>query len=84
MNTSPFKLGDTVKLIGIPSQVQQDRRKFPDTFALFERAAGGKFRVRGLDEYGHAELWVSDDGSEDMRGVSHSIWVEPQFLAQCV
>jgi len=84
MNTSPFKVGDTVRLTGIPPQVQGDRGRFPDTFTLFERAVGGRFRVRGFDEYGHAELWLSDDGSEDTRGVSNSIWVEPQFLAQCV
>jgi hypothetical protein len=81
MKPPRFKVGDTVKLTGIPPQVDQDQRRFPETLDIFQKAVGRTFRVRGVDEYGHIELWLCYDGSEDERGVSHSIWVEPDYLA---
>jgi hypothetical protein len=67
-------------MIGIPPQVEQDRDKFPETHALFKKAKGRIFRIRDFDQYGHAELWLLDDGSESKENVKHSIWVEPEHL----
>jgi hypothetical protein len=81
MKLPRFKVGDTVKLTGIPPRVDQDQQRFPETLDIFQRAVGRTLRVQGFDEYGRVELWLRDDGSEDERGVSHSIWVEPDYIA---
>jgi hypothetical protein len=80
MKVPQFKVGEQVKLTRIPPQVERDRPGFPETFALFEKAIGRVFQIRGFDEYGHIELWLREDGSEDDRGVAHTIWVEPEYM----
>ena len=76
-----LEIGDCVKLTAVPPEVARDGHRFPDTLAVFRSAVGCRFRVRGLDEYGHAELWVCEDGSEAKTGTAHTIWVEPEYLA---
>jgi hypothetical protein len=76
-----MKIGDRVRLRRIPPTVRRSWSRFPDTFQLFNRAVGGTFTVRGLDKYGHVELWLLENGSEDRSGAAHSIWVEPEHLA---
>jgi hypothetical protein len=80
MKVPAFNVGDQVKLNGIPTPVEGDRERFPETFALFQKAVGRTFRVRGFGEYGHAELWLREDGSENENGGVNSIWVEPEHL----
>lgn len=75
-----LKVGDRVRLRRIPPEVRSSWSKFPDTFHLFKRATGGTFTVRGFDRYGHAELWLSENGAEDKSGAAHSVWVEPKHL----
>jgi hypothetical protein len=60
MEAVKFKVGDRVKLTTIPPQVRQDKLQFPETFTIFQKAAGHVFHVRGFDEYGHVELWLRD------------------------
>jgi len=72
--------GDRVKLVRIPPAVVSNRERFPETFELFEKSVGHTYQVRDIDEHGHAELWLQDDGSEDSTGAAHSIWVEPEFV----
>ena len=74
-----LKVGDRIKLVRVPPQVVRDRERFPETIALFEKAVGRLFLIRDIDEHGHAELWLRDDGSEDNTGAADSIWVEPEF-----
>ncbi len=76
-----FKVGNRVKLIKIPPQVEHARRRFPETFSIFQKAVGKEFRVQGFDDYGHVELWLREDGSEDTGGAAHTVWVEPEFLS---
>lgn len=75
-----LKAGDRVKLLRIPPQVSSDLERLPETFELFQKAVGRLYWVRSFGDYGHIELWLSDDGSEDEKRIAHSIWVEPEFL----
>ena len=82
MTTPLFEIGDRVKVTKVPPAVERDGSKFPETLAIFQRTVGQMFKVRGIDTYGHIELWVYEDGSEDETGAAHSIWVEPAYLAR--
>lgn len=68
MEDSKFKLGDRVKMTVVPPQVEKDESRSPDTFALFQRAVGRDYEVRGFNDYGLIELWLLDGGFEDHRG----------------
>ena len=80
MTPSKLNVGDRVKIVRIPPQVEHDRSRFPETFAIFQNAVGRAFQIRGFGDYGHAELWLRQDGSEDETGGKHTIWVEPAHL----
>ena len=79
---TPFKVGDRVKLVNIPPEVERDRSRFPETFALFQLALGRVFEIRGFGEYGHAELWLHADGTPADTGKADSIFVESEHLAR--
>ncbi len=79
MTASGLKVGDKIKIVRIPPQVLSDRKRFPETFELFEKAVGRVYQIRDFGEYGHLELWLHDDGSEEASGGAHSIWVEPEY-----
>jgi hypothetical protein len=78
---SDITVGNTVQITEVPPPVRRERSKFPETFALFERAIGRALTVRGFDDRGHVELWLLNDGSDDDSGAANSIWVEPEYLA---
>jgi hypothetical protein len=80
MTASAFKVGARVKLVSIPREVERDRSRFPETFALFQMALGRIFEIRAFGEYGHAELWLHPDGSPADTGAADSVWVEPEYL----
>jgi hypothetical protein len=80
MKRTPFKVGNRVKVIKMPPQVRRAKDGSPEMFAAFQKALGTAFSIRGFDQYGHAELWLHDNGREAKRDVAHSIWVEPQYL----
>ncbi len=81
MTAPSFKIGDRVKLLSVPPEVERDRSRFPETFALFQLAVGRVFEIRGFGEYGHAELWMHPDGSPADTVTADSVWVEPKYLA---
>ena len=81
MTGPAFKIGDRVRLLSIPSEVERDRSQFPDTFALFQRAVGRVFEIRSFGKYGHAEIWLHPDGAPANTGAADSVWVEPKCLA---
>ena len=68
----PFKIGDKVRVIGIPvitfSPGVKDEM---GTRRLFRSMLGKIYTVRGFDEYGHVELRP--------RRLSY-VWTEPEFL----
>ena len=80
MDVPAFKVGDRVKLLNVPPEVERDRLRFPETFSLFQRALGRVFEIRGFGEHGHAEIWVSLDGSPADTAAADSVWVEPTYL----
>jgi hypothetical protein len=80
MTKPAFKVGDRVKLVSIPPEVERDRSRFSETFALFQLAVGRVFDIRGFDEYGHAELWLHPDGAPAGSAAADSVWVEPKYL----
>jgi hypothetical protein len=72
MATRRFRVGDKVKVVGIP----------PISFApgvkdelgsekLFKNMLGKIYTVRGFDKYGHIELRPKR---------SDLVWIEPEFL----
>lgn len=69
-NPSQFKVGDKVRVVRIPSDL--DDRADIDTPGVFKRALGRKFLVEGFDQYGNVELRVTRDDT---------IWIEPEFLS---
>ncbi len=80
MTAPAFKVGARVRLKSLPPQVERDRSRFPDTFAIFQTAVGRVFHIRGFGKHGHAEIWLHRDGSEDETGAAETIWVEPDHL----
>jgi hypothetical protein len=80
MRIPKLKVGDRVKIARIPPQVERDRSRSPEAFAIFQIAVGRVYEIRGFGKYGHAELWLRQDGSEDETGGADSIWVEPAHL----
>ena len=82
VTTPLFEIGDRIKLIKVPPAVERNGSTFPETLAIFQSAVGKMFKVRGIDAYGHVEVWVCEDGAEDETGAAHSIWVEPAYLAR--
>jgi hypothetical protein len=80
MKPDSLQVGVRVRVARRPVPVAQDRQRFPETFDLFQKAIGRAYQVRAIDEHGHAELWLRDDGDEDIGGGAHSIYIEPEFL----
>ena len=76
MNT--FAIGDRIRVLRVPDQVTRDRDKFSETYALLNLAIGRSYSIRSFNDYDMAEIWLSDDSSEDMRGIHHSIWIEKE------
>ncbi len=81
MTARAFKVGDRVRVMRVPPEVERDGRRFPDTFAIFQIAVGHVFHIRGFSKCGRAEIWLDQDGSEDETGGADTIWVEPRHLA---
>ena len=70
-----MKIGDTVRLIGMPANLPVGDADLP-TQAVFEKCLGHEFTVAGFNEIGWVELVV------DSIAGSHGekIWVEPEFV----
>ena len=65
----------------IPIPVIEDQDRFPGTYKLLSSAVGNSFRARGTNDHGMIELWIADDGTNSSDAGSHSVWIEPEFLA---
>ena len=72
-----MKPNDTVKLIGIPTDVTPSEKDSLKTYEIFSKAVGNKFRVQGLNDLGMAELYLNEDGMNSDSPCDDSIWVEP-------
>ena len=68
-------------LRAIPIPVIQDQDQIPETYKLLSSAVGNSFRARGTNDLGMIELWIADDGTNSSDVGSHSVWIEPEFLA---
>jgi hypothetical protein len=76
-----MKVGDTVRLIGIPSNLKDDEEL--QTCALFERCLGESFPVIGLKSveglpFDLVELHVGQVLGKP--AYMDSIWVEPEYV----
>ena len=76
-----MKIGDKVKLIGIPPDLHDDEKL--QTRALFEKCLGETFAVAGLETveglpYQLVQLDVGQMLGRDPYLVT--IWVEPEYL----
>ena len=69
-----MKVGDTVRLIGVPDGLPNP----PDlpTGTVFRRCLGHRFLIAGFNEFGMVEINV-----ESVTGsAGETVWVEPEFL----
>ena len=70
-----MKVGDAVKLVGIPHDLPTGDADLP-TLATFQKCVGRTFVIADFNEIGWAEIDIASvTGS-----VGETIWVEPQFL----
>ncbi len=76
-NGQIIRIGDTVRIIGVPDLSDMSPEPLKETQPAFEYLVGKYKKVYGFDEYGHVELvfrvlkW--DDGI-------HTVWIEPSLL----
>lgn len=70
-----MKIGDTVRIIGIPKNLPDDDL---GTRTLFERCLNRAFPIAGFNEYGMIELQVGAAVGEP--SWKQTIWIEPEFL----
>jgi hypothetical protein len=72
MRERKLRVGDKVKVIGIPAlSISKELEKELGTKKLFKYMQGKVYTVLGFDEYGHVELHP--------KRLSH-VWIEPEFL----
>ena len=70
-----MKVGDAVKLVGVPPDLPTGDADLP-TLATFQRCVGHVLVITDFNEIGWAEIDV-----EAVTGnIGETIWVEPQFL----
>ena len=76
-----MKVGDKVKLIGIPPDAHDDEKL--QTRTLFEKCLGGTFTVAGLETVeGLSYRLVQLDVGHVLGEAAYleTIWVEPEYL----
>lgn len=77
-HTSTLKVGDLVRILRVPLAVQ---RQMPEQIRqLFRRCVGKVLRIEDIDEHGHLELWVMQNGSQAPDCTKHTIWIEPRHV----
>lgn len=77
-NGSSLKIGDKIRVRGIPPDVQHyhDDEEL-ETSTVFERCLGGTFAIHDFDE-NRVELEVGQVMGRP--AYEHSIWLEPEFI----
>ena len=78
---NPMKIGDRVKLIGIPPNTRDEDDLLTRT--VFEKCLGRTFSIADLETvegppYQLVELNVGE--IPGVPGTMHTIWVEPEYL----
>lgn len=67
-----------MRVLQVPPSVEQQMPQ--ETRELFRRCVGQLLRIDGIDDYGHLELNVMDDGSQAPDYCHHTIWIEREFV----
>src|SRR5687768_5094482 len=77
-----IRVGDRVRITAIPPDVAglADDADELGTEGVFRQCLGLAFRVRGIDEHGHLELWVHGRDDGHPHAYLESIWVEPAYV----
>jgi len=75
---TPLVCGDTVRIIGMPDLSAMPEETRMETGFVFGYLKGKYKKIRGFDEYGHAEIEfrIPAEG----RISSHTVWIEPYLL----
>jgi hypothetical protein len=72
MNKRIFKVGDKVKIIGLPPiRLAPGAKDKLGTKKMFKRMLGRVYTLRGFDKYGHVELRPNR---------KNYVWIEQEFL----
>jgi len=73
MRKRPFKIGDKVRVIGIPvAKLAPGVRDELGTNKLLKYMLGRVYTVKGYDKYGFVEL--------EPRPLKDTVWIEPELL----
>lgn len=78
MPNAALKVGDSVRVLKVPPAVEQQMPQ--DIRQLFQRCVGQVLRIEDIDEHGHLEFWITDEGLQAPDCTKHSIWIEPEFV----
>jgi hypothetical protein len=78
-NGKPIKVGDIVRIIAVPDLAGMTADGLAEALPVFQYLVGKYKRVRGMDEYGCAQVSFVMRHDNGERGV-HSVWVEPFLL----
>ena len=78
MSQASFNIGDLVRVLKVPPQVEREMP--PETRELFRKTVGNVFKVDSFGEYGHLELNVQNDGTQAPDYCHHTIWIESEFV----
>jgi hypothetical protein len=76
-NGQTIRIGDTVRIVGMPNLSNMDPEALKETQPVFEYLVGKYKKVQGFDEYGHIELEFQVLKWKD--GI-HTVWIEPFLL----
>ncbi len=79
-----YNIGDKVRVVRVPPYLYRDDPIAQEDARFFERCLGKVFQVEGFDKNGQLELWTTGKGNrrKAMRGLdTHTIWIEPEFVA---
>ena len=79
-----YQVGDVVRVTQVPPYLYTGNPVDQDTARMFELCLRHQFRVEAFDEYGQLELWVTDEGKQAADCLSHTIWIEPEFVELAV
>jgi hypothetical protein len=73
-----MKPGDKIRVLRVPPPVEQETPE--EVLLLFRRCVGQVLRIEAIDEHGHLELYVREDGTQAPDCLHHMIWIEPEHV----
>src|SRR5882724_2646891 len=77
-NGRRIRVGDRVRIVGVPDLRGLAESERPNTAAVFEHICGTYKRVSGFDTFGHIEIFFTIRRGRQ-RGM-HSVVIEPYLL----